>query len=172
MNHQSSQRSQTSFPYGARLKILGPLLHDRRLWALTRRSVPGAVAVGLFTMYLPPFGQYLIAAVAAALLRVNLPIAVSLVWITNPLTIPPLFYFSYCLGCALLGQPSHALEASFWFDWHSWLSVLYPLALGNLVCGTVLAVLGYAAAVCYWRWHLVYRLKQRKRRHALAFTRR
>ena len=160
--------TSSALPHHERLKMLGPLLRDRRLWALTRRSVPGAVAVGLFTMYLPPFGQYFIAAVAAVLLRVNLPIAVSLVWITNPLTIPPMFYFSYCLGCALLGQPTHALDAEFWLDWRAWFDILYPLALGNLICGTVLAVLGYAFAVCYWRWRLAYRLRcrQRQRSHA------
>jgi uncharacterized protein len=48
-------------------------------------------------MYMPPIGQMFMAAAAAIVLRVNLPISVALVWITNPLTIPPMFYFAYLL---------------------------------------------------------------------------
>ena len=40
-----------------RLRVFGRLLHDPNLWHLNRRSAAGAFAVGLFMMYMPPFGQ-------------------------------------------------------------------------------------------------------------------
>lgn len=46
----------------------------------------------------------------AILCRVNLPISVALVWITNPLTMPPMFYAAYYLGAHLLGLPAVDFE--------------------------------------------------------------
>jgi len=56
------------------------------------------MAVGLFCAFVPLPIQMLLAAAAAIIFRVNLPISVGLVWITNPVTIPPMFYFCYKVG--------------------------------------------------------------------------
>jgi hypothetical protein len=88
------------------LRVFGRLLLDPNLWHLNRRSASVAVAVGLFIMYAPPLGQMLVAAAIAIALRVNLPISVALVWITNPVTIPPMYYFAYLVGAHILGSRS------------------------------------------------------------------
>ena len=74
------------------LKIFGRLLQDANLWHLNRRSARGAFAVGLFFAFIPVPFQMVLAAAGAILFRVNLPISVALVWLTNPLTMPPIFY--------------------------------------------------------------------------------
>jgi len=56
-------------------------------------------------MYLPPLGQLLIAAAGAIAFRVNFPISVALVWITNPVTISPMYYFAYLVESWILGAP-------------------------------------------------------------------
>jgi len=66
------------------------LFDDPVLWHLNRRSVAGAVAVGLFVGWLPLPGQMLVAAMLAALVRVHVPLSVVMVWFTNPLTVAPL----------------------------------------------------------------------------------
>jgi hypothetical protein len=146
------------------LRVFGKLLQDPNLWHLNRRSASGAFAVGLFVMYLPPLGQMLIAAAGAIALRVNLPISVALVWITNPLTIPPMYYFSYLVGSWILGQPAHAFEVEFWLEWHNWVEILAPLTLGGLVCGTVCSLAGYLAVQGLWRWNLVRQIRLRRAR--------
>jgi uncharacterized protein (DUF2062 family) len=148
------------------LRVFGTLLHDPNLWHLNRRSVSGAFAVGLFVMYLPPLGQMLIAAAAAIALRVNLPISVALVWVSNPLTIPPMFYFSYRLGAWILGtHPERsAFEMGFWLDWHNWIDILAPLTVGSLVCGIACATIGYLAVQAIWRWNLVRQIRKRRER--------
>jgi uncharacterized protein len=145
--------------------VFGKLLHDPNLWHLNRRSAAGAFAVGLFVMYMPPVGQMFMAAAAAIWLRVNLPISVALVWITNPLTIPPMFYFAYLVGCRILGAPSAEFRLEFWAEWRNWVAVLEPLALGMLICAAVCSAAGYFGVQALWRWNLMREIRHRKARY-------
>ncbi|NEX19607.1 DUF2062 domain-containing protein [Thiorhodococcus mannitoliphagus] len=147
------------------LGIFGKLLHDPNLWHLNRHSVAGAFAVGLFVMYLPPVGHVFIASALAIYLRVNLPIAVALIWISNPVTIPPMFYFAYLVGSWVLGIPSVGFKVHFWLDWHNWFAVLGPLLLGCIICGAVCSLLGYVTIQILWRWKLMRRIQKRKERY-------
>lgn len=146
------------------LRIFGSLLNDPNLWHLNRRSVAGACAVGLFVMYLPPMGQMVMAATAAIVLRVNLPISVALVWLSNPVTIPPMYYFSYVVGSWILGHPTDAFKVDFWLEWRHWLEIIAPLTVGGLVCGAVCSATGYIAVQGLWRWNLMRQIRLRRAR--------
>ena len=154
------------------LRIFGSRLQDPNLWHLNRRSASMAVAVGLFVMYLPPFGQMAVAASAAIVLRVNLPISVALVWITNPLTIPPMYYFSYLVGSWILDKPPVGFEVECWLEWRHWLDLIAPLTVGSLVCGTLCSATGYLAVQGIWRWNLVRQIRRRRERLKGALPRR
>jgi len=148
------------------LQIFGRLLHDPNLWHLNRRSAAGAFAVGLFMAFAPVPFQMLLAAGAAIAFRVNLPLSVALVWITNPLTMPALFYFAYLVGSVFLGHPAQALEFELSGEWlmESLNGIWAPLLLGCLICGSVASVVGYFGIRGLWRWHLVKHLKRRRDR--------
>lgn len=150
------------------LRIFGKLLHDPNLWHMNRRSVSGAFAVGMFMMYMPPLGQMVMAAAGAIAFRVNLPIAVALVFLTNPLTIPPMYYLAYLVGTWILGQPATAFEMSFWLEWRNWLTLIAPIAVGCLVCATVCSATGYLAVQGIWRWNLMRQIRRRKARYRAA----
>jgi hypothetical protein len=154
------------------LRIFGNLLHDPRLWHLNRRSASGACAVGLFFMFMPPIGQWLMAAGAAIWLRVNLPLAVGLIFLSNPVTIPPIFYLAFVVGCLLLGRSIPPFEAAYWLDWSNWVAAGLPLAIGSLVCAVVAAALGWLAVEGLWRWHLARRIHRRRARYRAAGARR
>jgi len=148
------------------LKVFGELLHDPNLWHLNRRSAAGAFAVGLFMAFVPFPTQMLFAAAAAIFFRVNLPLSVALVWITNPVTIPPMFYFAYLVGTVFLGHPPadspfeltmEGLATSFGEIWQ-------PLLLGCLICSTVSSLAGYFIIHALWRWHIIQHLKKRRAR--------
>ncbi len=146
------------------LRIFGRLLHDPNLWHLNRRSVSGAFAIGLFFAFVPvPFQMVLSAAVAIPT-RVNLPISVVLVWITNPLTMPPMFYGTYRLGAWLLNKPTMNIEFQISWDWLSTtLAYIWqPFLLGCLVAGLFSSALGFLGIRLLWRWHLVREWKRRK----------
>lgn len=146
------------------LKVFGTLLHDPNLFHINRRSVAGAFAVGLFFMWMPvPFQMFLAAAVAIPA-RVNLIISVTLVWISNPLTMPPLFYFAYQLGGWVLDTQTHhfAFEPSF-----TWLAselqlIWQPFLLGCFILAIASSLIGYSFIRLFWRWNVVRRWEKRK----------
>ncbi|MBA1149546.1 DUF2062 domain-containing protein [Ectothiorhodospiraceae bacterium WFHF3C12] len=139
------------------LRWLGQLLDDPFLLHLNRRSVAGGVAVGLFTAFLPVPIQMAIAALAAIAFRVNIIIAVMLVWISNPITIPPMFYFTYTVGTWILGAPMHpvAFEPTLSWFWEKFGEIWQPLLLGSVLIGAVVSFAGYGLAHLLWRMHVV-----------------
>jgi len=148
------------------LKLFGNLLHDPNIWHLNRRSVSGAFFIGLFCAWIPVPFQMVIAAAAAILVRVNLPISVVLVWVTNPLTMPPMFYFAYKVGGWILGTPAHKFNFELSLNWlmgelgHIW----QPFLLGCFIVGIISAVGGYLAVQGFWRFHIFQYLKKRRLR--------
>ena len=146
------------------LRLFGDLLHDPNLWHLNRRSVAGAFAVGLFWAMIPVPLQMVAAAATAILCRVNLPLSIALVWITNPLTMPPLFYGCYRFGNWLLGRPPSDLQISLSWEWftQSIGEIWQPLYLGSLVIAIIAALAGYCAMRAFWRWYVIQRLRKRQ----------
>lgn len=146
------------------LRFLGTLHHDPNLWHLNRFSVSGGVAVGLFTAFVPIPFQMVLAAVLAIILRVNLPIAASLVWITNPLTMPPVFFITYKLGAWLLDVKMIpiAFEPSGEWLMSKMGEIWKPFLLGSFLTGALCALVGFFAVRIIWRFHIVNRWKERR----------
>lgn len=148
------------------LRFLGTLLHDPNLWHLNRHSVARAMAIGLFTALIPIPLQMLLAAFLAISVRGNLPIAVSLVWLTNPITMPAVFYCTYVTGARLMNVPPRSLPDELTWAWVSTqLSTLWqPFLLGSVVVGLVLGALAYCLTMVYWRWWVTRQWKKRQQR--------
>ncbi len=147
------------------LRIFGVLLHDANLWHINRRSSAGAFAIGLFMAFVPLPFQMILAAGLAILFRVNLPLSVSLVLVTNPVTIPPMFYSAYVVGTWFLGVPPTMSEFEFSVDWFrdgGLESIWAPFLLGCLICGAVSSIIGYALIRWLWRFQAVRQWERRK----------
>lgn len=146
------------------LRLLGDALHDGNLWHLNRHSAALAAFIGVFCAFIPVPFQMLLAAALAIGLRANLPLSVALVWISNPLTMPPLLYGSYRLGALIQGLPPKAftlspsalnIDLSLDQWWHgiksSWQPLLRPLFVGGFICGLFFGGLAYSAVRISWR---------------------
>ena len=111
----------------------------------------------------------IIAALLAVTTRCNLPISVGLVWISNPLTMPPMFYFAYRLGAWLLGWEleTESVELSLDWLWQNFASIGYPLLIGSLVCGWVCGATGFVITRLVWRLKVLqrWRARRERRRH-------
>lgn len=163
------------------LKPFHPYLHHHFLWQFNRRTVAGGVAVGLFFGILIPFAQILLSALAAIVLRVNLPVAAFTTLVSNPFTFPALYYAAYKLGDLLTGTrsivPTVAIESdiqkavqvqkqvSGWLpNLLEWLQTVgLPLAVGLSVLAIVSAIGGYFLVDWIWRWKATRRWRNRHR---------
>ncbi|MBX3421208.1 MAG: DUF2062 domain-containing protein [Pirellulaceae bacterium] len=127
------------------------------------------IAIGIFVGFLPLMGIQMALAVGIAWpFRANKLIAGSLVWISNPLTMVPIYYPGYWLGCKLLNEPLTG----------GWLEILQsdesstvklrnflenladfagPLMLGTFVLASVAGVISYYASLAIIR---TYRLRR------------
>jgi uncharacterized protein (DUF2062 family) len=150
------------------LHVLGDWIYETNLWHLNRYSASMAFFVGLFMAFMPIPGQMPLAALLALLLRCNLPISVCLVWITNPLTMPALFFMAYQVGALIINVPVTAIEFELSFNWlsHQLANIWQPFLLGCLICGLFFGCLGYFVISMLWRWRVSVHWRERKRRRA------
>lgn len=150
------------------LQVLGEWIYATNLWHLNRYSASMAFFVGLFVAFMPIPGQMVLAALMAMLLSCNLPLSVALVWITNPLTMPALFFLAYKVGALLLNAPVRQVQFELSFNWLSetLVHIWEPFLLGCVVCGIFFGCLGYFIISMLWRWRVVRHWHERKRRRA------
>lgn len=135
-------------------------------FALNRRSVTLALALGVFISMLPLPGHTPLAVIAALLARVNLAVAAVAALANTPLTLVPVFYAEYRLGSWLLNRPSQPWPESVSWEWlqtqleQMWL----PLCLGSLVIGSISALVAYFGANGLWHWVHARRVRHRRQR--------
>jgi len=146
------------------LAFLGPIIHDPNLWHLNRHSVTKAFAIGLFWAAIPMPLQMLAATLCAVKFKANLPLSVALVWISNPITMPPIFYSEYLLGAWILDLPQSPFEYELSLTWQK--EKLYeigiPLYFGSFITGLVASLLGYFIISVAWKRSIVKKWRQRQ----------
>ena len=143
------------------------------LWRFTRRSVPRGVALGMMVGIIIPFAQILVAAFLSLSVRANVPVAALTTFITNPLTTPLIWAFSYKVGDWLLrldglfhaGPVERLLQVGDMWQFIQWLTDEGKvLALGLVVVALVASVLSYVITGFAWAaW-----IRAKRRRHLAA----
>lgn len=136
-------------------QIVGDRLFDRDIWHISRRSISGGLALGLFIAFTPTIpAQMLLSAICAIWLRVNLPIAIAACWVTNPFTAVWIYFMEYRLGRAVLGnlpgvfaisdlENIGAIRRLFSHATYVW--------TGGLIVGAVAALIGYIVMQLAWQ---------------------
>jgi len=155
-------------------RFLGPRFFHPAVWHLSRRSVAGGVAIGLFCGLIPGPLQMLGGALCAIWFKRNLPVALVTTLYTNPLTIIPLYLLAYQLGAFVIGPSTDAvpvpvLSGASPVQWaeaiSAWsMSLGKPLLVGVPLLAATLAAAGFM--VVYGAWSLYLRWMWVKRKGA------
>lgn len=151
------------------LKHFAALFPDRICWTFNRSGVTRAFALGLFIAFIPPTPlpvHLVVCAMLGVYLRLNLPVLVATVFISNPFTWLPQVAGSIWVGAKLMGLDLmpfvHAISLG---NLRNEISELWPpLLLGALVLGLIAAAAGYLLAQGVWRAHVIYQLRRRRAR--------
>lgn len=147
-----------------KLGWLGKHLNDPCLWNWNRRSISKAFAAGLFCAFLPVPFQMVVAAILAVAFSANILLSMALVWISNPITMGPIFYFTYKLGCIILDT---RIDPYFSFSWHylknAFVTGMPALLLGSLIAASIAGIVGYSAIQWLYRHRVGKRIKRWKR---------
>ena len=159
-------RARDIHGHGSLRSVFGRLLLSPDLWHLNRSSVAWAVSIGLFLAWVPVPFQMVLAAGVAIVVRCNLPMAVGLVWISNPVTVAPMFYTAHKLGEWILGVPRGDFRIELSLRWllEELGSVWEPFLLGCFVMGIASAVLGQIVLRLIWRAHVLVSWRDRRLR--------
>ena len=132
------------------------------------------MAVGMFVAFTPTVGiQMVIAGFLSWLLRANKAVSMAAVWISNPATLVPIYWYGYRIGCAVLAldpigrawwaelaTPPTAWWPAVSFYWSRLLEVAVPLWLGGAIVGLVC---GYASYSIVYQAVRLYRLRRLSR---------
>jgi uncharacterized protein (DUF2062 family) len=135
------------------LRWLIPLLKNRKLWIIQRKTVANAMFVGMFSAFTPWPLQMTQAAIMSIFFNANVPIAVALVWITNPITMAPMFYGTYKFGAFLLDFEGSFPEFELSFNWlFSTLGEIWqPLLLGSFAIGILTGIFFWFLSHILWQ---------------------
>ena len=147
------------------------------------KAIAGGFALGIFIAMTPTVGiQMFLSALFATFFNLNRPAAIVTAWITNPVTIPPIYTLHYWVGYQLLGGPSvtsvyHQLieicaklatlnmfqiGEQFMAFVDLGKEIIIPLVIGTIVVGVV------AGGITYWlSLRILYYFNRKRRAKAI-----
>lgn len=149
------------------LDSVNRFLHDPNLWHLNRYSVATAFSIGLAIALMPLPFQMLTAAVLAIVFKANLPIAVALTFISNPLTSPFIAFICYEIGIIALGRRSEPFHFEATFQW-LFGSIGIPYLVGSVILMVIVAIVGNIIIRLIWRYMTIKDWTLRKKKRANA----
>ena len=129
----------------------------------TPHSIALGTAIGLFIAWTPTVGIHMILVVAICLvLRANKTASLVAVYVSNPLTMLPMYWIDYLLGALVLDKRFTYDDMRQLLDFHGWngfkhalwtlcVELAGPMWLGGLVLAMASAVPGYYLT----RWGVV-----------------
>jgi uncharacterized protein (DUF2062 family) len=123
----------------------------REYLSINRKSISRGIMIGLFWGFIPMPMQMLAVLAITPFIKFNVPIAISMVWLSNPITMPFMYYMEYQTGNFLLGREGiENIELT--LDWFSqnWDNIIVPLYVGTLPYSVVLSSVIYYIINILW----------------------
>lgn len=123
----------------------------REYLSINRKSISRGIWIGLFWGFIPmPFQMVGIMALTP-FFKFNVPIAMAMVWLSNPFTMPFMYYAEYLTGNLILGW-EHTKHIELTMQWFktNWDHIVVPLYVGAAFYSVVVSTLIYF--LINWLW--------------------
>lgn len=129
-----------------------------------RRMVSRAVLIGLFIAFIPMPMQMLAVVAVTPFVRFNVPIGLAMCWLSNPFTMPPMYYMEYMTGAYILGSEIAPVEMTLeWFT-ENIDNIFVPLYFGTLLYSVFGSITAWWLVNHFWK-RSVKKDKKKHRHH-------
>jgi len=109
------------------------------------------VLIGLFIAFIPMPMQMAAVLLFVPFVRFNVPIALAMCWLSNPITMPPMYYMEYLTGSFLLGIEPEPVEMTLeWFK-HNLDNIFIPLYFGTAMYSVFGSLAAYFLVNYLWK---------------------
>lgn len=117
----------------------------------SRKMVSKGVFIGLFIAFIPMPMQMLAVVSIMPFTRFNVPVAISMCWLSNPFTMPPMYYMEYLTGSFILGMETTPVEITLeWFSRNIG-NIFIPLYVGTAFYSIFGSSIAYYLVNRLWR---------------------
>ena len=138
-------------------------LTDPELWKWNKKTIAKAFAIGLFCAFLPIPGHTILVAILSMMLSANILLSILVVWVSNPITMFPIYYFTYKIGASIIGiEIDPEFEFSFGYLMDNLGSATLAMWIGGLITSIVAAILGYFLIISIYKYKALKRIKRLK----------
>ena len=136
-------------------------LQDPQLWKWNKRTISRAFAIGLFCAFMPIPLHTLLAVALAVVFSSNILLSIGLVWVNNPITMVPIYYYTYKIGSFITGME---LDPGFVFTWEYMLDNLttttIALWVGGVIIAPIAGILGFIAILLIYKYKALKRIRR------------
>lgn len=123
----------------------------REYLAANRKMISRGVLIGLFIAFIPMPMQMAAVLLFVPFVKFNVPIALAMCWLSNPITMPPMYYIEYLTGSFILGiKPEPVKMTLEWFS-SNIDKIFIPLYFGTAIFSIIGSIGGYYLVNYLWK---------------------
>jgi len=123
----------------------------REYLSANRTMISRGVLIGLFIAFIPMPMQMAAVLLFVPFVKFNVPIGLAMCWLSNPITMPPMYYVEYLTGSFLLGIKPAPVEMTLtWFS-SNLDNIFIPLYFGTALFSIFGSISGYLLVNYLWK---------------------
>jgi len=123
----------------------------REYLSTSRKMVSRGVFFGILIAFIPMPMQMAAVLALMPFVKFNVPIGLAMCWLSNPFTMPPMYYMEYLTGSFFLGTEVEPVEMTLeWFSDNIG-KIFVPLYVGTAFYSIVGSLSGYWLVNHFWK---------------------
>jgi len=117
----------------------------------SRKMIARGVLIGLFIAFIPMPMQMAAVLLFVPFVKFNVPVGLAMCWLSNPITMPPMYYMEYLTGSFFLHIKPQPVEMTLsWFS-NNLEKIFIPLYFGTAIYSIFGSILGYFLVNYLWK---------------------